>query len=188
MKIFWGIILLALLFLVACSKTSSVPELSFTVNEELLSEAVIDSIFNYSYQPPKGWESANDVIMEAISFQLNKKDSDLLRNLHVFIAPEQKGFLAGSVILDDALQANSRFITSLEDKYPQMQFGEYTSGKLYFYQYMFTNENNFVNIKLLIPLAEMQTAMFDIFIDKDYYNEQVRTVESVIGSIKKYNL
>ncbi len=179
------LLLLITLLMVACDKAPKVPEIDFRVNQKLLASAIVDSTYNYSYQPPLGWEIADNVIMEAIKFQMNRSDTNLLRNLNVFIAPEKKGFIAGSVILDDAGVANERFTNELKDKYPEMSFAEYKANDLYFYQYKFTNENNFVSIKLLIPLNEMQTAMFDIFIDKDFYVEKNTIIESVIGSIKR---
>ncbi|MDP8232319.1 MAG: hypothetical protein P9L91_06585 [Candidatus Zophobacter franzmannii] len=182
MKKIW-IVVIGILVLLGCSQKEQMPEIAFNVNQELVASTYVDSLFNFSYQPPKDWNEADELIMEKIAVQLSKSDNDLLKNLKVYIAPGELGFYAASVLMEEAVSVNDRFTADLKAKYPNVMCAEFTSSGRYIYQYMFT-DNGFVNIKMLIPLAEMQTAMFDVFMTQELYKEQVHTVESVIGSIK----
>jgi hypothetical protein len=171
--LFWG-----------CSQKSNVLEVAFTVDETLLAPVVEDSLFHFSFQPPREWAEADSSIMNAIFSKLQSDTREQIGSVHVYVSPDKFGFLASSVLFEEAADVSKRFNLDLKASIPGINISEFTSSGTYFYQYIFVN-NGLVNIKLLIPCAEMQTVMIDFMMSDELYKEQVHTVESVIGSFKR---
>lgn len=189
------IILLSVLFLVACdnSKESSKPdELKFNVDEAKLGSEITNESLGVKFNPPLSWNAIDSTLIAKMKGQLKtqtvRNDSIKVTLKDVFMKQENRSLLSISKLsFNNSITSPKEFydekVTNKFSRASLFKRGEFLKDDIKFIQYLVQNGGN-VNFKLLFNNEDNETIQFDYILNKKNYSNQLRAIESSIGSIK----
>ena len=186
------IVLIFAFCLFCCSpETARQTEISFKIDDSLLAEPLHSSVSNLSFQPPLGWESLNAEMMDFIhdSLTVFPNFPDLnIRLQNVFFQQEKTLACFLWAFDSDLLPADiiGSFIAEFKTANPDIKIneGSFAHNQIDFKQLSYVN-NNYVNVKLIAAINKRHVFMLDYVVPARCYEEELPSIESSIGSIKK---
>jgi len=166
-------------------------EVTFSVDLSLLSEEYICSDINISFYPPLGWGQISPVLMTAIK-EKTKASQDTtgvtILPLNVFMDKEKSLTCFISVFISEfpADKTLENYLNEIRIKNQDLNINEgtFTHNGLDFHQLTFTKGDK-ITVKLITLNSEQKVFMIDYVVPSTYYEEELRTIESSIGTIKK---
>ncbi len=180
-------------FTCACDKKTesdkaNLEEIHFTVNQNLLGNKIIyDDLFEF-YVPKLLIIQESD--FTRLEDQLNSflNDSIKISLLYVFTDSSKENSLSvGRIILDDEIFIDpidyySKVIGST-DLFKSSSKAKFLKNGLLISQFI-TNHNNHIIIKIIFQPKENYLIQLDYIFNEENYKQEVRSIESSIGSIK----
>jgi hypothetical protein len=195
-KVFVLILLLSLFAACENSKKSNDPkELNFNVDKTKLNEKVNSPLLGLEFNPPANWNEIDSVLIRNMKGQLKsqsvRSDSIQFSLKKVFLDQENMSMLSISELeFDNAIAEPKNYYDSrIQNKFEKASIfrrGEFLKDDIKFIQYLIENSGN-VNFKLLFSNSNDKTIQFDYILTKKNYSNQIRAIESSIGSIKLIN-
>ncbi len=183
--------------ILSCTKeqanTAEFTEVTFSVDRSLLSNEYICSDVNISFYPPLGWEQISPVLMTAIKMKLKASQDTTgvtILPLNVFMDKE-KSFTCFISIFNSEFPADEtveNYLNEIRLKNIDLNIteGTFAHNGLDFHQLTFTKGDK-ITVKLIAINNEQKVFMIDYAVPSKYYEEELRTIESSIGTIKKTN-
>lgn len=186
------ILMLLVVFVVSsCGKmneesVSKNEEIGFEVNELLLGEAYTDSLTGFSIKIPKNWINVLNFNDEKIS----NKFRDLIykEGTIVFLDTSSQSSLLISKVSKKELQQLNAGQDSLFNKnknWASITKSQFTVNGIKAYQFLAQN-SELINFKLIFIAGTRNPFKIDFVLSRHSYLNEVKKVESTIGSIKKY--
>ena len=177
-----------------CTKeqaTTKFAEISFNVDQSQLAEEYICSDTGISFHPPKNWEQISSELLISVKENLiaSKDTSDInIVPLNVFMNME-KSFTCFLSTFDNELLTKDicdNYINEFRMKNQDLSIneGSYSHNGLDFHQFIFTKDDH-ITIKLITKVNNQKIIMIDYIVPSKNYEEELRAIESSIGSIKK---
>jgi len=173
-------------------------QLSFNINNELLSDVFIDSTLDLQFSPPLGWKRLDKSIISQLKNQLKLTISDLphyqLTPKEIFFNDENNALCAISVYLNvpdtasfkDFRQAYKRFV--LDNFSETLKKNDLSRiNNLNFYQ-MVIMDQKVVNFKFFGKNNSKHPYQIDYIIPNDEYSDLMKSIESSIGTLNKIPL
>ena len=190
------IVLFIFVLMLGCTKkqeTTKFPEIAFNVDLTLLAEEYHCSEMEISLNPPKNWEQiSSDLLISVKENLIASKDTSNINivPLNVFMNME-KSFTCFLSTFDNELLARDtceNYINEFRMKNKELQFneGSFAHNDLDFHQFIFTKDD-FITINLFVVIKDQKVIMIDYIMPSKYYEEELRAIESSIGTIKKLN-
>lgn len=179
-------VLVYLVFCISChskDQGSGGPGMQFRVDSAQLSEAVHIADYEVRYCPPAGWNTIEeDVFQERID---NKYSSQFKNILEVYKDSASTAFLVVSVLSDTlAPFAGPQSLSSDplgSEPWQDVREGHFEHQGLSFTQYLLQS-SRWVSFRLFVGQAD-PNVRFDYFISRNIYQDEIRKIESSIGSI-----
>ena len=191
-KIIFVIFIMAMIL--GCAKekaTIKSADISFAVNHSLLSEVYICSEIGISFYPPSNWKQISSELLIAIKKNINASAETTkfsIVPLNVFMDMEKSSTCFFSTF-DNELPADDLKEGYLNELRVQnddliINEGSFVHNGLDFHQLTFTKDD-LITIKLIATTKDQKVLMIDYILPTKYYEEELRTIESSIGTIKK---
>ena len=188
------IVLFIVIMIMGCAKehaTTKFAEVIFNVDQSLLAEEYICSDVGISFHPPKNWEQISSELLISVKENLiaSKDTSNIsIVPLNVFMNME-KSFTCFLSTFDNDLLARDtceNYINEFRMKNQELQYneGSFAHNDLDFHQFIFTKDD-FITINLFILFKDQKVIMIDYIMPSKYYEEELKVIESSIGTIKK---
>lgn len=188
------IVLFIVVMIMGCAKeqaTTKFAEIIFNVDQSLLAEEYICSDVGISFHPPKNWEQISSELLISVKENLIASKDTYNINivpLNVFMNME-KSFTCFLSTFDNELLARDtceNYINEFRMKNQELQFneGSFAHNGLDFHQLTFTKDD-FITIKLIAATNDQKIFMIDYIMPSKYYEEELRAIESSIGTIIK---
>ncbi|MCK5051392.1 MAG: hypothetical protein KAS53_06630 [Candidatus Cloacimonetes bacterium] len=166
-------------------------EITFSVDQFLLSEEYICSDIDISFYPPLGWKQISPILMSAIKEKLKASQDTTgvtILPLNVFIDKEKSFTCFISTFNSELLADDTRenYLSEIKIKNQDLSIieGTFAHNGLNFHQLTFTKGDK-ITVKLIALNGEQKVFMIDYVVPSKYYEEELRTIESSIGTIKK---
>ena len=166
-------------------------EITFSVDLSLLSEEYICSDIGISLYPPLSWEQISPVLMTAIKEKLKASQDTsgvTILPLNVFMDKEKSFTCFISVFISefpaDKTLENYLNESRIKNQDLNINEGTFAHNGLGFHQLIFTKGDK-ITVKLIALNNEQKVFMVDYVVPFKYYEEELRTIESSIGTIKK---
>ncbi len=184
-------LLISVLFISCSNKdTKASDTIFFEVDSLLLDEKYYDEISHISFNPPKKWKPISSEMLE----MLQKKakivaDTGLYEviPIKVFENPSINSFCFFSCIneLNPNTTGEEIYISEIKERYSDhtIKEGSYVYHDLDIEQLIIFDKETVI-IKLLIDSGNDNLFQLDYIIPKKYYEENIRVIESSIGSLK----
>ena len=189
--------ILILLSLLSCHNDNKLTidkegELSFAIDSTILGTSIKDVNFSLIYSVPKLWLNS-DYPVDLKTFDstgYEKKNLNLsLHPLNVFMDSNSKSFLAVSELKSEFYNLNLKMIENevtdlFKEKFDSLSFKKiiFVKDGIEFLQVLLMLKNA-VNFKLIFPTKNNKFLQFDYFISRETYINEIKAVESSIGSI-----
>ena len=187
------VVLIAIITICGCVKDQAgtkFAEVSFNIDRALLEEEVVFSELGISFNPPKGWESTSPNLLDSLkaSFEFQNELPDLDIELNNAIMNLEKSFVCFVWIIKSDLLAEdiqNNYLDFFRNTNPDLQLNEgaFAHNKMDFRQITFVKDD-FITIKLLTSSDNENVFMLDYVLPTRNYEEELRSIESSIGSIK----
>ena len=187
------VVLIAIITICGCVKEQAdtkFAEVSFNIDRALLEEEVVFSELGISFNPPKGWESTSPNLLDSLkaSFEFQNELPDLDIELNNAIMNLEKSFVCFVWIIKSDLLAEdiqNNYLDYFRNTNPDLQLnkGAFAHNKMDFRQITFVKDD-FITIKLLTSSDDENVFMLDYVLPTRNYEEELRSIESSIGSIK----
>lgn len=191
------------LFLVIMMSTSCVQqksdspekpqELLFEIDSLRVGAFYADPIAGFQFQAPKHWQPVADQLMEKLAAQVTQpiqsQEIDF-RPLTFFLNHENGSALSISRIISQTdttwPQLRSQYIDLVKTNFQATEFksGEFMKDEIQFTQFLIQTDKT-VNFKLVFENRPGQIIQLDYIVPKNYYPNEVKAIESSIGSIKR---
>ena len=189
------VIILLIISLFGCAKeqaTTQYAEVAFTVDYTLLSQEYISSETSISFNPPKNWKQVSSQLMISIkeNTQTMRDSSNIIiEPVNVFLDNE-RSFTCFLSIIDNELSDDSiinKYIAEFKLKNQDLKINEglFAHNDLNFHQLSFSKDD-IVTIKLIAENSLNKTFMIDYILPLKFYEEELRSIESSIGTIKSF--
>lgn len=196
-RIFFIFILSLSLSLFSCFKNQQEKkpaELYFEIDNSKLGDTITDDSLQITFRAPKYWnplEKKQADIFWAKMDSVNRLSSDvLIKPKHIFVDSAANCFLMVSSVALGTTSSDSVEIANIYNSLLSNQFKDFILKKGEFYkenilmtQYVIKDEAKTV-LKLFFNTKPQKLVQFDYFILSNYENE-IKTIESSIGSITK---
>jgi len=189
---------LSLLALAGCDRKNAEnqpEELAFTVRQELLAPAIVDSTLGFSWAPPRGWQplpaEQRDQIAAAVQKTQNQQDMLTARPIYIFIDRDRQLFCTVSQFLrlgmDDSMIA--RVQKGIVHKFPQAEIrqGVFRLHGLTIHQSRIVTGGRII-YKFFIVQQNHPSCLLDYIIPHDDYEKNLQSIESSIGSLQPLSL
>ncbi len=187
------VILLFIIIFAGCVKEQAktkYTEIAFNVDTSLLTEEYICPDHVITFNPPKGWEIISLDLLDSIKSNIiASEDSSEFKVvlINVFINTEKTFtcFLSTfeSELMADDLRENYLDGFRMINQNISLNEGSFAHNELDFHQTIFVKDN-YVTIKLITTINNKDVFMIDYIIPFKYYEEELRAIESSIGTIK----
>ena len=188
------IVLFIVVMIMGCAKeqaTTKFAKITFNVDQSQLAEEYICPDVGISFHPPKNWEQISSELLISVKDNLvTSKDTSNINiiPLNVFMDME-KSFTCFLSTFNNELPVSDtgeNYLNEFRLINQDLKFneGSFAHNKLDFHQLTFT-KNNLVTIKLIAIINDQKIFMIDYVVPSKYYEEELRAIESSIGSIKK---
>lgn len=187
-------------FLVGCAENKekiSTSDIEFNVNKNLLSEEISDSTLGIIFSIPKNVERLEGKNLEAFHSQINNEidpATGVKYSLqYIFFNDSTRSlFSVINVTLLDSLIPkydrqkvfNDFLISSIDTN--KTKTATFTKDEIKIYQYL-TQHNDIISFKLTFLTSNYDLLQFDYISRKENYPNEIKAIESSIGSIKLIN-
>ncbi|MDA3813107.1 MAG: hypothetical protein PF570_02520 [Candidatus Cloacimonetes bacterium] len=188
------LVLFVVVMILGCTKeqaTAEFADVTFSVDQSLLSEEYICSDIGISFYPPTGWERISSGLMTAITEKLKASQDTTgvtILPLDVFMDKEKSATCFISIFISEfpADETRKNYLNEIRIKNQDLSINEgtFAHNELDFYQLTFTKDD-LITVKLIAANNEQKVFMIDYAVPSKYYEEELRTIESSIGTIKK---
>jgi len=186
-----GIILIIGFIVFGCVKEETKhADITFDVDEALLSSKNIFPDININFHPPINWEEIDHELLNTIQSKVSDaQDStgidpvpikifmDMERSCTCFVTTFKSSLLAKDIIenyLNDFRLVNHKI---------DLNEGSFSHNGIDFHQIVF-NKEDFTSIKLIANVIDQKVFTIEYVVPTQYYEEELRSIESSIGSIK----
>lgn len=191
-----NICLLVVFFVIqtACTKQETpkneTPLVTFQVNRQLLGDSVASTLYKITFFPPKDWITLPKDIEEQFRSKLEQANTGDIRPqpLYVFVAKKSKATLMVSSLEFAQLDTNVAmkrlyYVNRIKSQIDStmLRVAEFRKGTIVCTQCVIRTPTQ-ISFKLLIE-SEQKLLQFDYIILLSVYNQEIRAVESSIGSI-----
>ena len=169
-------------------------EMKFNVDTSKLGAFVVDSLYNLSFNPPLGWNEVGkkqiDEAGKAISKALAGTSRITVKPVFIFVNDTSGSVLNVAEIRLDSVKSD---LDSQVAEYEKIMFSGKDSLKIKKAFYMkdgikiaqfLIQKNGFVNFRLLFENGKGNLLQFDYLSKIEDYSNEVKAIESSIGSIK----
>jgi hypothetical protein len=196
-----GLVLVPVFFLIDCGRNPDVKEtkniLTFNVDGSLLSAGIQDSVLLISFQSPKGWHRLPRTIIEKAQQSAQEKfegtsrgnASHSLEVRHAWNDTTTGGVMTVSRLTTFDPSDSSRTIREYENLYREstpdadIKKGVFYTNGLKVHQLRCSSFDR-VLFKMVFTNERLPYAVqFDFSIPRDTYQQLIRTIESVTGSV-----
>lgn len=186
--------IILVIYLFGCDNKSKVSEneldeIHFNLDTNLLGEKTVNSINSFEFYIPKLLTNSETDFYD-LENQLSSSlpESINLLLLYVFTDSAKENSLSISkIILPVDLSSNNidSYSEAMGNTYlfKNASKAKYLKDGMIFSQFI-TNHNNFVIIKIIFQPKENNLIQFDYIFNEENYKQEVRSIESSIGSIK----
>lgn len=188
------LLILFLFFLIACeertdSGNSSLDEVLFTVDRNLLGNKIINETNSIEFYVPKlltqsenNFKSIEDqlnaYLTEEIDFTLQYVWTDSMKENSLLVSK----IILPAELINDPIENYSELLRNT-GLYHKAAHTKFLKDGMVISQFI-TNHNNYVIIKIIFQPRETKLIQFDYIFNKENYKQEVRSIESSIGSIK----
>ncbi|HPR18099.1 MAG TPA: hypothetical protein PLD62_07625 [Candidatus Cloacimonadota bacterium] len=189
---FFIIVLVGLFCLLSCSgkqTKTKFADIDFNIDQSLLSTKVVFDQIGISIQLPKGWESIEPEMLEVIkknTFSAQDSEAVISIPVEVFMNKVNKAScFISSLQSTKSGDIRAEYLDRFKADHPDLDFNEGTFSHhgLDFYQLIF-KQTDLIMIKLIIETND-NDFMIDYAVPAQYYEAELRSIESSIGSIQK---
>lgn len=197
--VFIGISVLALYLLIftGCDKhqQQNLKELEFSVVDSLLENAIIDSTYNIKFSPPRDYfELENELREQVVSSLTNYINENVPFRINIITISADTSTSSLLIVTQlDPDNTNPEVFFEEYKQYVRQQFAnveiletEYLKDGIPITQFL-TNREGAVIFKLLFFNEERELMQFDYFVPDSFYPNQIKNIESSIGSIEYYH-
>lgn len=181
------LILIVLAILTGCvpkEDSTQFTKVSFQVNDSLLAEEFCCNDSELKFRPPLGWQEVNYETLESIKANAMALQDSLQINaipLKIFIDQKKSFTCFVSTLSSDHVEGYiSRFFEINKDL--QINEAKFFHNGIDFHQLIFSKKGK-VTIKL-ISVGIEKSFMIDYIVPVNLYEENLRIIESSIGTIK----
>lgn len=172
-------------------------EIKFNIDSSKLGKIVLSSELKIKFSPPKEWENISEESFVQIKKSMKSVYNDVsdytIEPKYLFTNETNKSMLIISLIRfsknDSPFQEKIKiYQNALEHNFNQheLEKTEYLKDNILIRQYLIQKQNQ-VNFKLLLANSDSDILQFDYSSIKEFYPDEVRGIESSIGSIKHNN-
>ena len=182
------------IILMGCAKEQQqvdYTEVSFTVNRSLLSNEYISKEAEISFSPPINWKPISPQLLSSIkeNVKASKDTADVaILPLNVFMDMESSFtcFLSIFNSSSRAEQTITYYLNELRTSNENYQTneGSFSHNGFDFHQLIFTKDE-LITIKLIATNSEDKNFMIDYILPAKAYENELRSIESSIGTIKE---
>jgi hypothetical protein len=192
-----GITAVLLVFLAisyACTKkqepNNTIPLVKFEVNRRLLGDSILSKVHKVSFFVPKDWKPLPKDIEEKLRLRLSEQNIGEIRPqpMYLFVGEKSKATLIVSTLdfpQQDSTVAlkKAHFVRKVQSQIDStmLRVSEFRKGTMPLVQCVIRTPTQ-ITFKILIE-AETTLLQFDYIIPMAIYNNEIRAVESSIGSI-----
>ncbi|MDP8267913.1 MAG: hypothetical protein P9L97_04215 [Candidatus Tenebribacter davisii] len=188
------IILFIVVLILACEKkqvSTNFAEVSFTVDKSLLSEEYHCTNAGISFYPPINWDQISLQLLNSIKENLSVSIDTtgvVIIPLNVFMDMESS-FTCFLSTIESTFMADetiNNYIAELKMSNYDLKFnaGLFSYNGFDFHQLIFTKDE-LITIKLIAANSEQKIFMIDYILPVRFYEKELRSIESSIGTIKK---
>lgn len=183
-----------LFFIIACdqkteSGDNSIDEILFTVDRNLLGDRITNSSNSFEFYVPKLLtQSETDLgnIEDQLLSYLTDEIDVLLQDVWTD-SIKANSLLVSKIILpselsNDPIENYSELLLKT-DLFNDALHAKFLKDGIMISQFI-TNYNNYVIIKIIFQSIEKNLIQFDYIFNEENYKQEVRSIESSIGSIK----
>ncbi len=188
------LIVLISLVLLNCTKDKKKEEpetLIFNVDSLLIGEQYTNAEFGISFCPPKEWNQLSSDLMSSIEQSLQEMEDSssvdiILQNVFLNQKNSCICFLSTFHKTMPAAQIRNTYLTELYagDIQGSVTEGSYMHNGFNIRQIIHVQDDQ-VTIKLICISNDEHIFMLDYIIPAQFYEQNIRTIESSIGTIKK---
>lgn len=172
-------------------KPETDPELIFEIDSTLVGPEIKLEEYNLSVSPPAGWDvldsNLQDSLKAVVLSRLSGSEGFLIDPLEIIWEPKTSSILSISRIEleNDSVQIKD-YYNAVEKSFKDQSIkkGYFRSRGLPFTQYLIQG-NSQVAFKLITQATEKGHVQFDYVIPLNHYMDQLKAIESSIGSIHK---
>jgi hypothetical protein len=166
-------------------------DISFNVDETLLSSNITFPEVNLSFNPPSNWEEIDQEMLSIVQSKvIENQDSIVFNPLPIkifmdmessctcFVSTFKSSLMAKDVIenyLNDFRLVNNEI---------ELNEGSFSHNGIDFHQIVF-NKEDFTSIKLIANTIDQKVFIIEYVVPTQYYEKELRSIESSIGTIKK---
>lgn len=176
----------------SCSKTQQkkyAKDITFTV-DSLLTEIIRDdSIIDIQVAVPKGWEKISDDNIRTLQKNMKSKSNIMKDIAPLFAYKDSLNSNIFYVSIYDGLENLDTFIDTYNNyikedlKSDQMKTDYFSNNELNICQIMIYNLE-LLNLKLILK-PSIRIYVIEYLVTRDYYNKNLRIIESSIGQLKR---
>jgi sporulation protein YlmC with PRC-barrel domain len=176
------------------SKNDKIEELIFEIDDQKLSESIIDDSLQIVFCPPKNWKSLSEKEKEAFIIKmdsLKQIGSDIsIHPKHIFVHSSIHCFLmvhsvdfTGDTL--DVGEIENEYNAYLLNKFENqlLKKGIFLKDNILMTQYVIKDGARII-FKLFFRIKNNRLVQFDYFVFSNH-EEEIRAIESSIGSIKR---
>lgn len=169
--------------------SSDMPRMSFDVDTTRLGAPVQAAAYDIAFRPPAGWAPLSSAELDSMSHAGTAlSDTAALRPLYVFLDATQGSVLSvGRLRLDTTAtfgEQMKQYGASLNQQFGDtLRQAQFMKDELYMAQFLAQPEG-LVNFKLVFEAPSEGLLQFDYVVPQSVYPQEVRSVESSIGSIR----
>ncbi len=183
----------ALLITIACNSAEeeNADALKFQVDSALLEKARALDPYQIIFRAPKNWKKIDKVLFDSLRARVAMEREEMgfsLVPLEIYSKQENEAMLSVSEIRipSDKDAVLDTYYSQLENAFPgfEVKQGIFTSGGLFFRQYLIYSTDR-VMFKLITHKDTTDThyLQFDYIIPREHYGNEIKAIESSIGSI-----
>jgi hypothetical protein len=176
------------------NNSSITMELEFDVDTSLLAtKPVVDTSSGIRFYPPRNWDST---AINALQLHQNELTGQPLKTRHLYMHQADSSFMMVAVLpmLDNEQLANMRidFYKTFNSQgiWDDVQHANFAMNNILADQFIMYN-SKLINFKLILSPrnADAETTRFsvDYFIPRSHYEQNIKSVESSIGSLLLLN-
>lgn len=175
-----------------CSKSQKgqLETLTFNVNPGLLEPEVTDAVLKISISAPKHWKPVDEAILQDVIVQLGEilMQGLSLKPKRIFLDSESQSMCVVSQLDSVDITQGKRLLKELEAGYratfpaATIEHTVFLKEEFRVHQIMVSNQQ-FVLIRLLMDAFDVPVFEIDYVVSVQVYANQVRAIESSIGSI-----
>ncbi len=173
---------------------NELPQMHFNVESQLLGNEITDMKNGVRYSPPKNWTILSDEIFNKVSEQVKSQISNnseiVYTPVAIYANPNDNSFLSFGYV---DIKENTSGYDSQIRRYADILSEQFDSSSVKSTQFLkddikitqyLVQKNNLVTFKLLLKGTNNKLLEFDYIVPKNNYGNEIKAIESSIGSIK----